>query len=472
MRHWRARRSAIDRLAGQGHQFGTVTKNNQRMVRKMKHIQIVSTAVIAFLAGSLFANAAQDSSSGTLAQLKFFGDVFERVRADYVEPVNDKQLVEAAVRGMLSSLDPHSSYLDSKEYEDMQVQTRGEFGGLGIEVTMENGLVKVVSPIDDTPASRAGLQSGDLITSIDRETVQGMTLSDAVGKLRGKVRTSVTLTIRRGTQQPFDVKLTREVIRVQPVQSRMEGNVGYIRITSFTEQTTSGLETAIAKIKADGGKNLKGLILDLRNNPGGLLDQSISVSSDFLNQGIVVSTRGRRSEDATLFKTQGKDLLNGLPMVVLVNAGSASASEIVAGALQDHKRATIVGTRSFGKGSVQSVIPIPGRGALRLTTARYYTPSGRSIQGTGIDPDVVVEQAAQAGDRPKELHEADLKGSLKNPQTEKPAKVIEDGQIPKSAAAPAESAKPASQPGAAGAQGTPPDNQLNKALELLRGSSL
>jgi carboxyl-terminal processing protease len=438
----------------------------------MKYIQMASTAVIAFVAGSLFANAAQDTSSGTLAQLKFFGEVFERVRADYVEPVNDKQIIEAAVRGMVTSLDPHSAYMDPKEYEEMQVQTRGEFGGLGIEVTMENGLVKVISPIDDTPASRAGLQSGDLITGIDRETVQGMTLSEAVGKLRGKVRTSVTLTVRRGSQAAFDVKLAREVIRVLPVQSRMEGNVGYIRITSFSEQTTSGLESAIAKIKADGGKNLKGVVLDLRNNPGGLLDQSISVSSDFLSDGVVVSTRGRRSEDATQFKVQGKDLLNGLPMVVLVNAGSASASEIVAGALQDHKRATILGTRSFGKGSVQSVIPLPGRGALRLTTARYYTPSGRSIQGTGIDPDVVVEQVAQSGEKTKEIRESDLKGALKNPNADKASSAKADTQMPKSEAASSDGTKIARQAGPAGAPGNQPDYQLNRALELLRGSPL
>jgi carboxyl-terminal processing protease len=278
------------------------------------------------------------------------------------------------------------------------------------------------------------------------------------------------LTVRRSNQAPFDVKLVREVIRVQPVHSRMEGNVGYIRIASFSEQTTSSLEAAIAKIKVEGGKNLKGVVLDLRNNPGGLLDQSIAVSSDFLSDGVVVSTRGRRSEDATQFKVQGKDLLNGLPMVVLINGGSASASEIVAGALQDHKRATIVGTRSFGKGSVQSVIPMPGRGAIKLTTARFYTPSGRSIQATGIDPDIVVEQAAATGEKSREVHEADLKRALKNPHADKAASAKEGAQIPKSAANSSGGAKAATQPAAAEAPGQ--DLQLNRALELLRGNAL
>ncbi|MFO0995926.1 MAG: S41 family peptidase [Alphaproteobacteria bacterium] len=430
----------------------------------MNRIRTLAAVVAAFLAGSLFAYAAQESNSDTYRQLKLFGDIFERVRADYVEPVSDKDLIENAIKGMLGSLDPHSSYLDAKAYQEMQVQTRGEFGGLGIEVTMENGYIKVVSPIDDTPAFRAGLQPGDLITHLDGESVQGMTLAEAVDKMRGKVKTDIKLTIRRGNQPPFDVKLVRDVIRVQSVRARNEGNVGYIRITAFNEQTAPGLEAAIAKIKADIGKNLKGLVIDLRNNPGGLLDQAIAVSDAFLTKGAIVSTRGRRPDEATIFNARGNDLLSGLPIVVLINGGSASASEIVAGALQDHHRAIVMGTRSFGKGSVQTIIPIPGHGAVRLTTSRYYTPSGRSIQGKGIEPDIMVEQAkVEALDKGSERHEADLRGALKNTD-QKPDQKGEGQPAPKG-----DTPSPGQ---GAGAPAEQQDYQLSRALDLLRGISL
>ncbi len=296
---------------------------------------------------------------------------------------------------MLSSLDPHSSYLNAKNFNDMKVQTRGEFGGLGIEVSMENGLVKVVSPIDDTPAARAGLKPGDLITHIDGTPVQGLTLPEAVDRMRGPINSDINLTIRRAGREPFDVKLTRAIIKIQSVRSHVEGdNIGYIRITSFNEQTDVGLNNALKSLKQQTNNKLIGIILDLRNNPGGLLDQAVAVSDAFLDRGEIVSTRGRRADDAQRYNAHpGTKPASGLPMAVLINGGSASASEIVAGALQDHHRAILIGTRSFGKGSVQTIIPLAGHGAMRLTTARYYTPSGRSIQAKGIDPDIVVEAA-------------------------------------------------------------------------------
>jgi carboxyl-terminal processing protease len=347
--------------------------------------------------------------------LNLFGDVFERVRADYVEEASDEELIEAAVNGMLSSLDPHSGYLNAKRYEDMKVQTHGSFGGLGIEVTMENGLVKVVSPIDETPAAEAGLEPGDLITHLDGEQVLGMTLAQAVEKMRGAIGSDIVLTIRRADQKPFDVAITRAVIKIRSVRSRLEGKVGYLRVSSFNEQTDTGVAKEIEKLKEEAGGELQGIVLDLRNNPGGLLSQAVAVSDAFLEQGEIVSTRARKPEDAQRFNARPGDLADGLPIVVLINAGSASASEIVAGALQDHDRAILLGTKSFGKGSVQTIIPVSGHGAMRLTTARYYTPSGRSIQAVGIEPDIVVEQArVEKIDQPKRRREADLRGALEN----------------------------------------------------------
>jgi carboxyl-terminal processing protease len=375
---------------------------------------LLSAAVAAVLLSPLArAEEAQQSRMETYELLNLFGDVFERVRADYVEETTDEELIEAAVNGMLSALDPHSSYLDQKKYDDMKVQTQGSFGGLGIEVTMEGGVVKVVSPIDDTPAFKAGLQPGDLITHIDGQEILGMTLAEAVEKMRGKIGTPIKLSIRRADREPFDVTLTRDVIKIRSVRSRLEGRVGYIRISSFSEQTDEGVRNEIAKLKKEAPGGLQGLVLDLRNNPGGLLAQAVAVSDDFLEQGEIVSTRARKTEDAQRFNARAGEVAKDLPIVVLINAGTASASEIVAGALQDHGRAILLGTKSFGKGSVQTIIPLVGHGAMRLTTARYYTPSGRSIQAVGIEPDIVVEQAkieslAQAAQR----READLRGAL------------------------------------------------------------
>ena len=363
------------------------------------------------------ANAA--ASSDTYRNLNLFGDVFERVRSDYVEKPEDAKLVETAINGMLAGLDPHSSYMDGKSFRDMQIQTRGEFGGLGIEVTMEDGLVKVVSPIDETPAAKAGIQANDVITHLDDEAVQGLTLNQAVEKMRGPVNTKIKLRVmRKGQDKPLEIAITRDIIRVRAVRSNTQGDdVAYIKLTQFNEQTTDGLKKAIAdltpQIPAD---KLKGYIIDLRNNPGGLLDQAISVSDVFLERGEIVSTRGRNVEETQRFNARAGDLTKGKPIIVLVNGGSASASEIVAGALQDHKRATVLGTRSFGKGSVQTIIPLgAGNGALRLTTARYYTPSGKSIQAKGISPDIEVLQ-----DVPDDLKarsdtkgESSLRGHLK-----------------------------------------------------------
>jgi len=360
-------------------------------------------------------SAAPDKSG---AGLSLFSEVFDEVRVNYVEPVTDQKLAEGAIRGMLAALDPHSSYMDAKEYGEMQVQTRGEFGGLGMQVTMGNGLVKVISPIDDTPAAKAGIQSGDLILAIDDAPVTDMTLSEAVDKLRGPVGTQVKLTMRREGVQPFEMKLTRGDIKVDPVKFHVaDGDIGYVRITSFSERTDSALQQAIKAIKAQAGNKLAGIVLDLRNNPGGLLDQAIAVSNDFLDKGEIVSIKGRLPKDNRSYQAlPDHDLARGLPVVVLINGGSASASEIVAGALQDLHRAVLLGTRSFGKGSVQTVLAVKeSGGAIRLTTALYYTPSGRSIQAKGIEPDVVVEPAkiekVAVGDT---LHEADLKGALKN----------------------------------------------------------
>ena len=400
------------------------------MMRKTSLIFLGAAAgvVVTLLAtqppSALVGSSAKAAASDTYRQLNLFGDVFERVRADYVEKPDDSKLVELAINGMLAGLDPHSSYMDPKSFRDMQVQTRGEFGGLGIEVTMEDGLVKVVAPIDDTPAAKAGVMANDIITQLDGEAVQGLTLNQAVDKMRGPVNTKIKLTImRKGSDKPIDVTIMRDVIRVKSVRSHNEGDdVGYIRITQFNEQTTDGLKKAINDLNAQlGADKIKGYVVDLRNNPGGLLDQAISVSDTFLDKGEIVSTRGRNPEETQRFNARPGDMTKGKPVIVLINGGSASASEIVAGALQDHKRATLVGTRSFGKGSVQTIIPLgAGNGALRLTTARYFTPSGRSIQAKGITPDIDVQQ-----DVPDDLKartdskgEASLRGHLKAEGTE------------------------------------------------------
>lgn len=362
------------------------------------------------------ARAAVESS--TYSKLNLFGDVFERVRSDYVEKPDDSKLMEGAINGMITSLDPHSRYMNAKGWADMQETTHGEFGGLGIEVTMEDGLVKVVTPIDDTPAAKAGIMSGDFITQIDDDNIQGMSLDQAVAKMKGPADSKIKLKIlRKSADAPIDVSLVREVIRVRPVRYHTDGgDIGYIRITSFNEQTTDGLHKAIAAISKEIPQDkLAGYVVDLRNNPGGLLDQAVSVTSSFLNRGEVVSTRGRLPEETQRFTARGGDLTKGKPLVVLINGGSASASEIVAGALHDHKRATLIGTRSFGKGSVQTIIPLgTGNGALALTTARYYTPSGRSIQAQGVVPDTEVLQVVpdELKSRAELQGEASMRGHL------------------------------------------------------------
>jgi carboxyl-terminal processing protease len=371
----------------------------------------VTQTPLTALGASARADAA--AAADTYRAVNLFGDIFERVRAHYVDKPDDAKLIESAISGMLTGLDPHSSYMDAKSYRDMQVQTRGEFGGLGIEVTQEDGAIKVVAPIDDTPAARAGLLAGDVITHLDGEAIQGMTLNQAVDKMRGAVNTKITLRIaRKGVDKPIEVTLTRDVIRVKSVRSEVQdGDIGYIRISSFNEQTTDGLKKAIEDIAAKiPPAKLKGYILDLRNNPGGLLDQAISVCDTFLAHGEIVSTRGRDDEETQRFDAHAGDLINGKPLIVLINGGSASASEIVAGALQDQKRATILGTRSFGKGSVQTIIPLgSGNGALRLTTARYFTPSGHSIQALGITPDIEILQDIP-DDVKKKIASTEIKG--------------------------------------------------------------
>ena len=463
--------------------------------------------------------AATGDKSELYQQLNLFGDVLEKVRRDYVEPVDEKTLIENAISGMLSALDPHSSYMNAKTYKDMQIQTKGEFGGLGIEVTMDNGVIKVVSPIDDTPASKAGIQSGDLIFALDGEPVQGLTLQEAVEKMRGKPGQPIKISVRRAGKDPFDVTLNREVIKVKSVRFRLEaGDIGYIRVTSFTEQSTSGVLDAVEKLKKEANGKLKGYILDLRNNPGGLLDQAIAMSDAFLDKGEIVSVKARKSEDVQRWNAKAGDVAGGLPIVVLMNGGSASASEIVAGALQDHRRAIILGTRSFGKGSVQTIMQVAGGGALRLTTALYFTPSGRSIQKEGIKPDIEVEPAkieniqARAGFR-----EENLRGSITNPNKAaakptdakpgdakptdaKPSDTQSNAAKPGDATKPADAAKPndAVKPGDSQPQAAKPDDgktgaatpasqqvdpdeppkdsvadyQLLRAVDLIKGISL
>jgi carboxyl-terminal processing protease len=418
------------------------------MHRSVTSVLAVGAIVVATYFASV--GGSQAESSDTFRQLKLFGDVFERVRGEYVEEVTDEELIEAAINGMLTSLDPHSGYLDSKKYRDMQVQTKGEFGGLGIEVTMENGLVKVVSPIDDTPAHRAGIRAGDLITHINAEPVMGMTLSEAVERMRGPVNTSIDLTLRRpGADDPVEVSMARAVITISPVRWHAEGDIGYVRITAFNEQTEESLQEALEDLNAESGPSMKGVVLDLRNNPGGLLEQAVAVADTFLDRGEIVSTRGRRSDSIQRFNASEPDLIGGRPMVVLINGGSASASEIVAGALQDHGRAIVMGTPSFGKGSVQTIMPLPGHGAIRLTTARYYTPAGTSIQAKGIVPDIEVHQSTvEAVDEGDARREADLRGRLENDQGD-------EGQSSSDAG-----------------EATDDDYQLARALDLLRGVAL
>jgi carboxyl-terminal processing protease len=424
--------------------------------------------------------AARPKDADTFNQLTLFGDVFELIRNNYVTEPDDKALIEAAINGMLTSLDPHSSYLDPESYSDMQVQTSGEFGGLGIEVTMENGVIKVVSPIDDTPAFKAGIQPGDYITHLDGEPVLGMTLNDAVDRMRGQVGTTIKITVvREGVEQPFDVTLTRDIIHIRSVRSEIrDGNVGYVRVTQFNGQATSGVRDAIIKMQRDAeadGTELVGYILDLRNNPGGLLSEAVGLSDLFLTEGEIVSTRGRRSDSASRYNATPDDVIDGKPLVVLINGGSASASEIVSGALQDHHRAILMGTQSFGKGSVQTVLTLANNGAMRLTTARYYTPSGRSIQARGIDPDIVVRPArVEEIDISGGRHEADLRGALANPEDDGDE---DEGAAPAPAPAPAPTPAPAgTADGEEGegedAEAAPIDYQLERAVDLLKGVSL
>ncbi|MEM1265308.1 MAG: S41 family peptidase [Pseudomonadota bacterium] len=413
------------------------------------------------LAGPIVAQELANERS-TYEQLDLFGDIFERIRSSYVEEVDESELIQNAINGMLGSLDPHSSYLPPDNYADMRVQTRGEFGGLGIEVTQENGFVKVVSPIDDTPAARAGVQAGDLITHVDGEPVLGLNLNDAVDLMRGPVGSDIVITlIREGEDEPFDLTLTRDTIRISAVRGRTEGEAVILRVTTFNEQTFPNLEAELLDgVEELGGlENVSGFVIDLRNNPGGLLNQAIMVSDAFLDAGEIVSTRGRDPQDSERYNATQGDLAEGKPIVVLINGGSASASEIVAGALQDHRRAVVVGTKSFGKGSVQTIVPLQGDGAMRLTTARYYTPSGRSIQNLGVAPDVIVEQRpaeVEEGDEDAlaRRSEADLRGSLSNDSlSDDELELLEEERAAAEAAAEQRST----------------DYQLAYALDMLRG---
>ena len=411
-----------------------------------KSATFITMAVFAGLAMPSLTTAQTQNSEETYRQLSLFGDVFQRVRSDYVEEIEDKELIEAAINGMLTSLDPHSSFLPDDSFKKMQVQTTGRFGGLGIEVTMDSGFVKVVSPIDDTPAAQAGLQPEDYIIAVNGETVLGLSLNEAVEQLRGPIGSQVTITVQRGQDEPFDVNIIRDEIKIRSVRSTLFEDVGYIRITTFSEQTTPGLLDAVDELRSQADEDgLAGLVLDLRNNPGGLLAEAIKVSDAFLEEGEIVSTRGRSGEDISHAYARPGDIAAGLPVVVLINSGSASASEIVAGALKDHKRAILMGNRSFGKGSVQSVIPMPGFGAMRLTTARYYTPSGVSIQAKGITPDIEVELARIETVDTGIGREEDLRGALDssdNGSAEDSAEAFDQSKV---------------------------DYQLARAIDLLRG---
>jgi carboxyl-terminal processing protease len=447
----------------------------------MRLLNLVASAALIALVPLASTDAASDNGSGI--NLNMVREIYDQVKSSYVEPVTDKQLIEGAVKGMLGSLDPHSSYMDAKEYKEMMVQTRGEFGGLGMQVTMENGLVKVVSPIDDTPAAKAGLKPNDLIVAIDGAPVSDMTLSEAVDKLRGPIGTDVKLTVRRKDVEPFQITLTRADIKVDPVKAQLKGHdIAYIRITNFSERTDRALEEAYKSLQRQAGTTkLVGVVLDLRSNPGGLLDQAVAVANDFLDHGEIVSIKGRLPRDNRRYEAQrNRDMAHGLPLVVLINGGSASASEIVAGALQDNHRAVLLGTRSFGKGSVQTVLQVKeSGGAIRLTTALYYTPSGRSIQAKGIEPDVVVEPARIEQLKEAAIqHEADLRGALKNtgPESSAPAPAKSSAPVPAKNSNLPPGATPLAKPGAAALDansfGSDQDYQFVRAVDLLRGVTL
>jgi carboxyl-terminal processing protease len=421
---------------------------------KIKKLLIVKLVIILVKLNIIFSLNANEND--VYKQLNLFGEVYERVRSEYVEKVTDKELIEAAINGMLQSLDPHSSYLNAESFDEMKVQTKGEFGGLGIEVTMENGLVKVVSPIDETPAAKAGIKAGDYISHIDDEPIMGLSLSESVEKMRGLVNTKIKVTIIREGQEKFDINITRAIIKITSVKTKSEKDVGYLRITSFTQKTYKNLVKEFNKLNKNMNGNMKGLVLDLRNNPGGLLNQAVSVSDAFLERGEIVSTRGRDNKGEQRFNATKGDITNGLPIVILINGGSASASEIVAGALQDHKRGILMGTKSFGKGSVQTIIPVTSKGAVRLTTARYYTPSGTSIQAKGIDPDIYVPQSKiEVLEKRKPRKEADLRGHLEKEginkkESKEIVKNIEEEVV----------------------NSEIDDYQLNRAIELIRSISV
>ena len=415
-----------------------------------RFVSIGSAALLMAMAVPSLTTAQSDDKEETYRQLSLFGDVFERVRSDYVEEVTDQDLVEAAINGMLTSLDPHSGYLPDDNFKKMQVQTTGRFGGLGIEVTMENGFVKVVSPIDDTPAAKAGLQPEDLIVTVDDVSLVGLTLAEAVEKLRGPVGSEIRIMVQRAQDEPFEVSIIRDEIKIKSVRSRLYDTIGYVRITTFSEQTTPGLMNAVDDLYAGTDGNLSGIVLDLRNNPGGLLNEAIRVSDAFLEEGEIVSTRGRDDSDIQHAYARAGDITRGLPIIILINSGSASASEIVAGALKDHRRAILMGTRSFGKGSVQTIVPLPGHGAMRLTTARYFTPSGVSIQARGIEPDIEVVLARIEKVEGGPVREEDLRGALDKGKSD--SKTEDDD--------------------AADDDPADIDYQLARALDLLRGLSV
>lgn len=444
-------------------------------------IKLFKTTVIAIGILSIYMSAPSFAAkTETYNQLNLFADVFERIRAQYVKDVDDEELIEAAINGMLTSLDPHSTYLNSKRYENMRVQTSGEFGGLGIEVTMDKGVILVVAPMDDTPAFHAGVEAGDYITKINGEQINGLTLNEAVEKMRGKIGTSIDITIvRKGESDVIEITIERAIIQVKSVRHRIEDEIGYIRVSSFTEKTNSGLREALDEIKLELGDNLQGIVLDLRNNPGGLLDQAVAVSNSFLDRGEIVSTRTRNDRNIQRYNAQKGDSIDSKSLVVLINGGSASASEIVAGALQDHERAVVVGTQSFGKGSVQTVIPLSTDGAMSLTTAYYFTPSGNSIQNEGITPDVVVEQlrlddTKAVGTR---RTEASLRGSLANPNAanddEEEDETLEDGSAENEAGEATEALEEEDETQEEQRLTTAQDDyQLNFALNLIRGMSI